>query len=154
KFSMKRLTILLAFILGSIETYSCTCEMYNIEYYADKVPYIFTGEVIELVDSTDWTNGSILTYEQGKQIFKNKGYNVNVKVIDPIKKSVSAYQIIEFKSEDFSNCDPLYEKGKTYLFFADAEGKAFKMRQCTYWGELKNSEKYIEPLRKALSKKR
>ena len=127
---------------------SCDCEMHTIEWYINKVDIIFTGRVIELIDKID-TNQFINT-PQNREFYSNKSYTAKVLILEKLKTGKLKSDTLEFTSE-FSNCDPLYELGETYLFFADKTNDSkFIMTHCSFWGKLDESLENIKELKSKL----
>jgi hypothetical protein len=143
------MTILILNISSRI-CHSCDCIMYPIEWYIDKVDIIFTGKVVELLDKID-TN-ELFNTPKNREFYKDKAYMVKVLVLEKLKTGKLKSDTLEFVS-DFSNCDPIYELGETYLFFADkTKDRKFKMTHCTYWGKIEDSKENIEKLKSELKK--
>lgn len=146
-----RYIITTLFILSS--TYysnACDCIMYPIEAYVNKVDFIFTGKVIEILYPTDIDK--FIVTPNNKAFYKNKGYRVKVLIIESLKTGKLKADTLEFTS-DFKNCDPLYKLDESYLFFAEMTPKGkFKMTPCTYWGTLRESKKNIAKLKAELKK--
>ena len=147
---MKRNLITLLILCLSYNIYSCDCLMYPIESYINQVDIIFTGKVIEVLDKNDTSH--YLNNSANKEFFKDKGYRVKVLILKRLKTGKLISDTLEFTS-DFSNCDPLYKLGESYLFFANkCQGERFKMAHCTWWGTLHKSKKNIRKLKVAISK--
>lgn len=125
-------------------TYGCDCIMYPVEAYIDRVDFIFTGKVIELLDKKDSNDFILMLYNQ--EFYKNKSYTVKILILNRLKVGNIEADTLEFTS-DFTNCDPLYILGESYLFFANkSENNKFKMAHCTYWGFVNKSRKHIKKL--------
>ena len=127
--------------------------MYDLKSYYKSIKYIYTGKVIELIEvkyDEIMIPEFIESEEQRKEYLKlyyPKRYFAKVRVIKSFKK-VKESEIILLES-NFSNCQPSYELGQTYLFFANKIKKGKMMMDvCSPWGTVKNSSKNISKLEK------
>ncbi|MFA5432540.1 MAG: hypothetical protein WC319_06660 [Candidatus Paceibacterota bacterium] len=145
---MKTILFILTVVFTTLSGFACDCIVYPVESYINKVDYIFTGKVIELLGDLDSTQ--YIDIPENRIFFKNKSYIVRVVIIERLKTGQLKNDTLEFDS-DYTNCDPVYELGKSYLFFAEkAKDNKFKMAHCTPWGEIKESAENIEILRKKM----
>ena len=146
---MKNKSITILILCLTYSSFACDCLMYPIETYIDKVDIIFTGKVIELMEQVD-TNYYFNTPKL-REFYKNKSFRAKVLVLKRLKTGELKSDTLEFTS-DYTNCDPIYELGESYLFFANkTKNETYKMTHCTYWGTIKDSKKNIKKLKKALS---
>ena len=146
---MKHLALIITLSFSSLTGNACDCIMHHsVEAYVESVGQVFIGEVIELLDSLDDDHYSL--NQSTREHLKNKRYTAKVRIVEYLKKGELEIDILVFTS-DFTNCDPLYELGESYLFFAEQqEDEKFKMVHCTPWGTLKESQKSIRRLKKIL----
>ncbi len=147
---MKRTIITILLLNAAYCSCACDCIMFPIDSYIKKVDYIFTGKVIEVLDSIDFED--IIDTPNNRAYMKDRGYRVRVVIIEKIKTKQLKYDTLEFTS-DFSGCDPVYKLNESYLFFADkTKSGKFKMVHCTYWGPLEESKDKIKKLKSKLKK--
>ncbi len=143
---MKHIFTLFTILVATLNNYTCDCITYPVESYIGNIDYIFTGKVIALVENDEFTQ--FPDSPANRKFYADKSYTVQVLIIEKLKTERLRSDTLEFSS-DFSNCDPIYVLGKSYLFFADKlKDNKFKMAHCTPWGEMKDSEENIEILRK------
>ncbi len=147
---MKKAFITILMICLTYNIYSCDCLKYPIESDINKVDIIFTGKVIEILDKNDTSH--FINNPVNKEFFKDKGYRVKVLILKRLKTGKLISDTLEFTS-DFTNCDPLYKLGESYLFFANkCEGGKFKMAHCTWWGTVDKSKGNIKKIKVAIRK--
>lgn len=126
---MRNIITAIYILSAAYYSYTCDCAMHPIESYIKKVDYIFTGKVIEILDTID--ADKFIDTLANRAYFKSKGYRVKVLIIEKLKTGRLKTDTLEFTS-DFSNCDPIYELNESYLFFADkTKDRKFKMTHCT-----------------------
>jgi len=143
------LYVLVAFFT-TFSSFACDCLVYPVESYINKVDYIFTGKVIELLEEIDSTQ-YIMT-KSNRKFYQNKSYSVRLVTIELLKTGGHELDTLEFIS-DYSNCDPLYELGKTYLLFVNrTSDDKFITAHCTPWGEIAKSVENIKRLKNELIK--
>ena len=129
-------------------SFACDCEMKPVETYINSVDIIITGKVIELLDKID--TADYINSQFDKEFYKNKAHLVKVLILKKLKTGNIKSDTLEFTS-DFSNCDPIYKLGESYLFFANkTRDEKYKMAQCTWWGTVKESKRNINKICKAL----
>ena len=142
---MKHIILTIFILCTGYKTYACDCIIYPIETYIKKVDIIFTGKVIELLDTIN--ADKYIDTPENIQFYKGKAYTVRVLIIERLKTGQNKSDTLEFAS-DYTNCDPIYKLNESYLFFADkTESEKFKMTHCTYWGTLDESKGNIEKLK-------
>jgi hypothetical protein len=146
----KTIIAVVAFNILTFSSYACDCLMYKqIESYVDKVDIIFTGKVISLLDSVTDDHYYILN---GTEYYRHQRYTARILVIEKFKTGEVITDTLDFTS-DYSDCDPLYKLGETYLFFANrGPGAWFKMGHCTPWGPANETKKRIRRLRRMARK--
>ncbi len=143
KYFMRLIITSIAILLATKGT-ACGCEMYNVEFYLNKVEFIFTGKIVEILDSSE----SLVYYDKNHN--KIAGFKARVLVLKKIKSGQIISDTLEFTSQG-SSCDPKYKLGESYLFFAEKNfGQTYQMRHCTPWGTLRKSKKNITKLQKAI----
>lgn len=147
----KIIIAVVAFNLLSYSSFACDCLMSRqIESYVDKVDIIFAGKVINLLDSVTDDHYYVLN---GAEYYKHRRYTARILVIERFKTSEVIKDTLDFTS-DYSNCDPLYKLGETYLFFANHSRRYwFKLVHCTPWGPTNEVKNGIQRLRRTLTKK-
>lgn len=128
---------------------ACDCIIHDrVEKYANEVEFIFTGTVIELLDSLN--EDQYPFFADQLDYWNTRRYTAKVLIIEILKTGELISDTVEFTSQ-FTNCDPIYELGKSYLFFADTPNNIdFQMTWCTPWGNLSNSEENLKRLRRKL----
>lgn len=120
---------------------ACDCIMYPIEYYVDTSQYIFTGEVIQNLDTDQFTYPKI-----------NAGYEAKILVQHIFEsKSIIKNDTVYFSS-DSSDCSLRFIKGEKYLFFAHKIGNNFYIYRCSYSDKLNVSKKNIRKIKRELAR--
>lgn len=131
---LSRSILLLIFFLGiSIPAFACpVCPKLSFAEEVKKTDFIFVGKVVEIKEDKNYVPPKIEIESEvlQKLVDSRKRYFVKFKVIKKIK-GIESDEIIfaDYKAENIIGCSdyPLYEKGKTYLIYANerknAEGK-------------------------------
>lgn len=120
-------------------SYACDCILQPIESDFENIEYVVIAEVIELLDTKE--EREEFHYPQDTQ----KSYRVKIKISKSFKANFRKDQIVELHSE-FTNCDPLFSLGESYLLFLYEKDQKFLEVPCTYWGEVSQLKNEIQTI--------
>lgn len=136
---MKPFLLIALFIFSSNVSFSCDCILQPIESDFENIDYVVIAEVIELLDTKD--EREKFHFPQDTQ----KSYRVKIRVSKSFKANFRKDQIVELDSE-FTNCDPLFKLGESYLLFLYEKDQKFLEVPCTYWGEVSQLKNEIQTI--------
>ncbi|MCR9251720.1 MAG: hypothetical protein NXI20_14945 [bacterium] len=136
---MKPLALIALFMIFSNISYACDCILQPIESDFENIEYVVIAEVIELLDTKE--EREEFHYPQDTQ----KSYRVKIKISKSFKANFRKDQIVELHSE-FTNCDPLFSLGESYLLFLYEKDQKFLEVPCTYWGEVSQLKNEIQTI--------
>lgn len=149
---MRKLLGIIFLLFFTKSGFACDCNTYSIlEKHYKSIKYIYTGEVIELIEKKydDIFIPEIIKGEDNIKlyikIYYPKRYFAKVRVLRSFKKAKESDILI--LESDFSNCQPNYKLNQKYLFFANKIGKGkMIMDNCSPWDSLENCSEKINML--------
>ena len=132
---------LILFLLLTLSTKSihksCECFMSPIETDFHNSEFVFTGKIIQVLDTSA---------DAIKSLNLVIGMKAKALVLHEFKTKTLNTDTLEFTT-DSTNCDPFYQLGQSYLFFAKkVENGKYKMIHCTHWGLLQDANEDIRKL--------
>jgi hypothetical protein len=137
-FYLKSFLLLSTFFLSTFDS-DCDCVLEPIEKHIENSEFIFTGKVVENLDTIQEINLAVVN--------PNIGYTAIVKPCKIFKGNITEITEVEFGS-DYSNCALKFEKEKDYLFFAYKKDNKFFIYPCSYTEKASSSKKNIRFIKK------
>lgn len=150
-----RKLLLILFILLSVSTYACECALgTSLEEHIEDADIIFYGTVVSINDAKYEEYKDMLKYYLDQENYPEKyGYKPSFKILEIFKgkfPNPTEDNIFEYKSY-WSNCDRIFKKGFSYIFFGHIDDNGeINTNICTIGGVVKDLE-YLEKLRSKIT---